>query len=139
MSYEQTQQSVRTAVEAAKAAWTDYTLAVDYENGDVTSVVDPNPILMVDTIFLGGGQLDLGRTPLVEDSGHIYIAACVKIGAGTAKAVKLLDHVRTYLELKDNLLYGVRTNAAVRARPKTINGIYYLPMLIGFWTQRTAG
>lgn len=135
MSYQTTQESIRTAVELAKTNWTDYTLKVEYDNAEVVQATDANPYLKVDIVYLGGDQLDLGEAPLVQDAGFIVLAACIKVGAGTAKAVKLLDHVRGYLELKDNL-GAVRTHAAKLQKAYERNGMYYIPMLVGFWTQR---
>ena len=135
MSYEADQQSVRQAVEAAKVAWTDYALVVQYDNAGVVQADTVQPYLAVEMVYLGGDQLDLGLTPLVEDSGQIIITAVVQQGAGSAKCLKLLDHVRTYLELKDNL-GAVRTHAAKLQKPVYPSGLYVRPMIIGFWTQR---
>ena len=135
MTYEANQQAVRTAVEAARAAWADYALVVQYDNAGVVQADTVTPYLAVEMIYLGGDQLDLGKHPLVEDSGQIILTAVVQQGAGSAKCLNLLDHVRTYLELKDNL-GAVRTHAAKLQKPVYPSGLYVLPMIIGFWTQR---
>lgn len=136
MSYESNQQAVRTVIEAAKTAWTDYTLTVEYDNADAAQPVGSDPYLAVEMVYLGGGQLDLGKNPLVEDSGQIILLATVLDGAGNAKCLKLLEHFRPYLELKDTGLGTVRTHAAVLQKPRNVRGLYALPMIIGFWTQR---
>lgn len=136
MSYESNQQAVRTAIEAARVAWTDYTLRVEYDNADAAQPVGSDPFLAVEMVYLGGGQLDLGKSPLVQDMGQIILLASVLNGAGNAKCLKLLEHFRPYLELKDTGLGAVRTHAAYLQKPREPRGLYVLPMIIGFWTQR---
>jgi hypothetical protein len=56
-----------------------------------------------------------------------------KEGTGTQGQAKVLDFVVPYLQLRDNLLYGVRTQVARPQRPQRALGYYYLPAVIYFW------
>lgn len=138
MSMQNANRAIRTVIEAAKTAWTDYTLKVDYENRDATALADQtNPYLAVDIVWLDGEQLDLGPSPLTEKIGQIVLAVGVKEGAGTDKVLKLLDHLETYLEMKDNIGSGVRTHASVPTKARVFKGFYYQPLIIPFWMVTT--
>lgn len=140
MSAEAIRQGIITEVERARTAWSAYTLLVDYENRDLVdleAIEDGQAYLAVDIVFLSGNQLDLGQSPMIEDAGHIILAAGAKMGAGTAQQVKLLDHVRPYLQLRDDL--GIaRTEAGKLQRPQMRQGFYYLPLIVPFWSHAQA-
>ncbi len=139
MSLEANRAAIVAACEAARAAWTEYDLKVEYDNRhtvDLAAQVDP--YLMVDIVYLDSEQMDLnGATPLVGDFGQIMLSAGVKEGMGSAGVVKLLQHFRPYLELKDSL-GAVRTRVAKLTRPITVRGFYYQPMLVSFWEIHVA-
>lgn len=139
MTAEATRAAITTEIERAKAAWSAYTLLVDYENlEDINLAQQVQPYVSVDIVFLDGAQLDLGSNPLVADYGSIIIAAGAKEGTGTAPLLKLLDHFRPYLQLRDNLGSNVRTQAGKIQKGQSRLGFYYLPMTIPFWVQNVA-
>lgn len=139
MSRDVDTQAIRTRIETAKAAWSAYTLLVDYENlGDIDLAAQVNPYLAVDIVYLDGEQLDLSDNPLVGDFGSIVIAAGVKEGSGTRGLIQLLDHFRPYLQLKDDI-GNVRTKAARMSKaPVPRMGFYFLTMTIPFWSITVA-
>lgn len=130
--------AVRTELERAKTAWDNANptnpLLIDYENGegiDLASVT--TAYLMVDVVGRGGDQLDLGANPSQRMDGQIMLAAGAKEGTGTMAQSAILDFVYPYLQRRDNLLNGVRTEVAHLAPPKYGQGFYYLNMMIYFW------
>jgi hypothetical protein len=138
VTFQADQIAIRTEIERAKTAWDalpgSYPLLIDYENKgqiDLSKVL--KGYLVVDIVYRDGDQLDLGDRPLTNDRGQIMLAAGAKDGGGTVEQLKLLDHFRPYLQLRDNL-GNVRTHAARRYQPTRANGFYYLPMVIGFWS-----
>jgi hypothetical protein len=134
MTVESNRQSIVTVIEQAKAAWLDYTLAIDYENRQLLNLADQvDPYLAVDIVYMDGDQLDLGPNPLVCDYGQIVISAGMKEGGGTAKLMALLDHFRPYLQLRDDI-GDVRTQAARIHKGVPRAGFWYVPMSIPFWT-----
>lgn len=138
MGFETIQQTIRTEVERARAAWVAYPLLVDYENRedvDLSKVTEA--YLAVDIVYREGQQLSLGVSPLVADRGQIMLMAGAKVGTGTAKQMKLLDHFRPYLQLRDNL-GEVRTHAAQIYPGRLARGFYYIPMVVGFWSVAAA-
>jgi hypothetical protein len=127
-------QSIKTEIERAKAAWTAYALAVEYENTEpIDLAMQFNPFLCVDIVFRDGAQMDMNPDPLLRVDGQIIVAVGTKVGSGTAAASALLDFVVPYLQLRDDMLHGVRTHEAKPHEPKTVNGHYYLPFVVGFW------
>mgnify|MGYP000852429071 FL=1 len=133
MGFETAQQAIRTEIERARAAWSAYPLLVDYENRediDLSKVTEA--YLTVDIVYREGQQLSLGLNPLVADRGQIMVAAGAKAGTGTAKQMRLLDHFRPYLQLRDNL-GEVRTHAAQAYPGVAARGFYFIPMVVGFW------
>lgn len=139
MTYVAEQIAIRAEIERAKAAWDllpgSYPLLVDYEN---KSQIDLSKVLrgylIVDIVYRSGDQMDLGDRPTKRNRGQIMLAAGAKEGNGTAEQVKLLDHFEPYLQLRDNLGI-VRTHAAQRYPASSRNGFYYLPLVVGFWSD----
>ncbi len=139
MTYETVRQAIVTETERAKTAWTAYSLLVDYDNKDRIDLESlTTPYVCVDIVWLDGQQMDLGRQPLVTDYGQIVVAAGVKEGGGTNSLLKLLDHFKPYLQLRDNIGASVRTEAAMLTRPVTRRGFYFQPMLVPFWVTAQA-
>jgi hypothetical protein len=139
MSLDLQRLGITTEIERAKAAWTAYTLQIEYDNkAEVDLAALTTPYLMVDIIWGAGGEIDVGKYPLVRDIGSIILAAGVKEGKGTSDLLKLLQHFRPYLQLRDNL-GQVRTHAAyLGARPTRLGGFYYQTMTIPFWSIEQA-
>ena len=137
MSLTSTVQSVMTEVVRAQAAWSAYSLVLSTGNRTLAELAAlPNPHLLASVVFYSGDQLDLGPRPLVMDAGQIILAAGVIEGGGEQRLMALLDHFRPYLQLRE--IGNVRTRAAQIQRPQTKSGVYYLPMVIDFWTVSQA-
>lgn len=139
MSLDLQRQGIVTEIERAKAAWTAYPLQIEYDNkAEVDLASLTTPYLMIDIVWGAGGEIDLGKYPLVRDIGSIILAAGVKEGEGTAALLKLLQHFRPYLQLRDNL-GQVRTRGAyLGAKPTLLGGFYYQTMTIPFWSIEQA-
>lgn len=141
MSLVAAEQAIRTIIEKAKADWAtagNYALQIEYDNRetvDLTTLTDP--YLMVDIMWQDGQQMDLGVRPLVTDYGHIVLAAGVKEGGGSLALVELLEFLRPYLQLRDDL-GPVRTQTAAVQKPVYRGGFYYIPMLVPFWTTEVS-
>jgi hypothetical protein len=130
---------IRTALKAARQAWSTYTLEVEYDGlSTVDLSTQVNPYVACEIIFLDGHQLDMNAQPLAVQYGQIHISACVKIGQNeaTLKAARLIDHFTPYLELKDWAL--VRTHAAAAHASYDEKGWKHWPLLVPFWYQRIA-
>lgn len=139
MSLSQQRQDIVTEIERAKAAWGAFALPVEYDNRNTVDLATlTTAYLMVDITWGDAAQMDIGKSPLVCDYGHIVLAAGVKAGQGTAGLLALLDHFRPYLQLR-NPLGSVKTHAAqVAQRATEKDGFFYWPMTIPFWAQAQA-
>jgi hypothetical protein len=139
MSLAQQEKDIRTEIERAKAAWTAYTLKIEYDNRDSVDLAAlTDPYLMVDIVWGDAQQMDIGQRPLVSDYGSIIVAAGCKVGAGKAPLLALLDFFRPYLQLR-NPLGTVKTHVAhVDPRPVEKDGYYYQTMTVPFWSQAQA-
>lgn len=136
MSLEAAVKGIRTAIEAAKTAWDavpgNYVLQIEHDNRTTVDLAAlTTPYLMVDILWQDGQQMDLSTRPMTTDYGHIALAAGVKEGGGTLELIRLLDFVRPYLQLRDDI--GVRTEVASLQKQVYQNGYCYQPMLILFW------
>jgi hypothetical protein len=136
-------QAIVTEIERARLAWNavggNYTLLVDYENfNEVDLSSQVNPYLAVDIVFRDTNQLDLGLAPILRDDGQIMLAVGVKEGGGTQEASRLLDFIRPYLQLRTDLLNGVRTHESKVQPPRRVAGFYFVPVVIGFWQDAVA-
>jgi hypothetical protein len=137
MSLVTAQDDIRTAVEAARAAWGAYTLQVSYDGLqqiDLSTQVLPK--VCADIIFLDGGQLDLGPQPTGAQYGQIHLGAAAPIGSGSRRQLALLDHFIGYLELKNFSL--VKTHMAVAHKEYDEKGWTVWPLLVPFWYHRLA-
>jgi hypothetical protein len=137
MSYEPARVDVVTAVEAALTAWPTLPKpVVAYDNRK--AVIDPDkqslPYLCVETHYIGGGQISLGRTKVVEALGQIHLVAHAKQNAGSAQAQLLLDHFQAFFELKNFSL--IRTHAAMPADYFDRAGWRCWPVVVPFWFHR---
>jgi hypothetical protein len=136
-------QAIVAEIERAKTAW-DATpgnapLLVDYENSVAVDLSQQTaPYLAVDIIFRDGEQIDLNPNPTLCDDGTIVVAAGIKEGLGTQQVERLRDFIRPYLQLRDNLAHGVRTQAGKPYPPRIVKGFYYLPLSVTFWRHAAA-
>lgn len=135
MSREAIRTSIVTAVEAAKATFSDYTLLIEYDNRIVVDTkTQTDPFLMVRILYLSAEQANLSNNPTHRVWGQIHLAAVVPEGSGSAKANSLLDFFVPKLHLKS---FGtVRTMAATTAASQTLNARVYYAMAIPFWSDQ---
>lgn len=142
MSNALVRQTIVSEIERAKAAWDlvypASPLPVDYENQNKVDLATTDLYLAVDIIFRDGEQVDMNPDPTLCDDGTIVVAAGIKEGMGTQRAEALRDFIRPYLQLRDDLANGVRTQAAKPYPPKTAKGFYYLPLTTYFWRHAVA-
>jgi hypothetical protein len=131
---DQHRQSIVTAIEAAKATFTDFPLVIEYDNRVlVDTATQVNPFLCVSIKFLDGWQADLSTSPIHRKIGQIQLQAAAKEGAGTAKALGILEHF--YQALQRGQFGGVRTNMAKFAKESSHLGWVYYPSIVPFWTN----
>jgi hypothetical protein len=143
MSNQLVRQTIVAEMERAWEAWNTANPSqllpiVDYENKGVLDLSQVQLYLSVDIVFRDGDQIDMGPVPIICDDGQIMVSAGAKVGTGTQQAERLRDFVRPYLQLRDTLANGVRTHAGKPYPPKTVNGFYYLPLVVGFWRHAPA-
>lgn len=136
-------QAIRAALEQARADWNavpgNYALEIEYDNRNTVDRANlQSPYLTVDIVWQDGQQMDLGLNPLVQDLGHIVLAAGVKEGAGSLDLLTLLTFIRPYLQLRDDL-GPARTQAAGLQKEVYHEGFYYQPMLVPFWLVEASG
>lgn len=124
-----------TEVERARAAWSAYTLKVEYPNKDLINLAEQtDPYLAVDLVFFGARQMDLGLQPFTRHTGRILFAAGVKEGAGQLAAVKLLDHLHPYFHLRHDLGV-VRTAEAQAGGFRKAMGWHFELLTVSFWSD----
>jgi hypothetical protein len=137
MSLVTAQDNIRTAAEAARAAWAPYTLLVSYDGLEqIDKSTQVLPKMCVEVIFLDGGQLDLSNQPMGAQYGQIHLLAAAPIGSGSRRQLALLDHFMPYLELKNFSL--VKTHMAYAYKEYEEKGWNVWPLLIPFWFHRLA-
>lgn len=135
MSFDSTRQDIYTAVEAAKAGFTEYAVTIEYDNNLVIDASSRElPFLRVRVKFLDGMQVDLSNAPIHRVLGQIHLAAAVKEGAGVSVGYRLLDHF--YPQLQRKSLGAVRTHMAKVTDHVKIEGWVHLPVIIPFWTDK---
>jgi|DEB19_MinimDraft_2_1074335.scaffolds.fasta_scaffold62109_1 hypothetical protein len=136
MGLELARQAIATAVEAAKVGSPTTPLIIEYDNRIIVDTqTQTKPFLCVNMVLMDGRQADLNAKPIHRFDGQIHIAAAVKEGAGSADALKLLDHF--YPQLHQRALGILRTHMAKAAPMKPHLGWCYYPMLIPFWFDKT--
>ena len=137
MSFELARADLINAFETAMAAWAGdpSPLAFEVQNQTTLNIdKQTDPYLMLDIYYIDGKQLSIGQTKVLADYGQVHLIACSPPNSGSLKAAKILDHFRTYFEVKD---FGVaRTLASMSAAPYTKNGWYCVPLIVPFWVQR---
>jgi hypothetical protein len=135
MSQEYIRQALATAVEAAKVAAPTAGLIIEYDNRiivDTQTQVDP--YLLAQIVLFDGVQADLAANAIHRFYGQLHLIAAVKEGAGSADALKLLDHFVPQLQRKS--FAGVRLETAKPAPSKKNLGWVYFPTLIPFWYDK---
>lgn len=140
MSLDAARQAIFTEVERARAAWTAYTLQVEYENRDRVDLSKvTKSYACLDILWARASQMDLGLRPKVNDYGTILLTVGTKQGNGSTDLLKLLDHFRPYLQLRDNIGGGVRTQEGHIQKPyPAADGFYYYPLSVPFWVENVA-
>ena len=137
MSFAAARSDIVTAAQAALAAWVGppTPLVLAYQNQTVLNVDSQvNPYLCVDIYFIDGEQLSLGATKVLADYGQIHLVAHARENSGTLVSQQILDHFRTYFELKTFSL--VRTHAGKGAASYLRSGWNCTPLVIPFWYHR---
>lgn len=140
MSLDAARQAIVTEIERARDAWASWPLQVEYENRDLVDLSKvTKSYVSVDIVWSRSSQMDLSNRPKVFDYGTILLAAGTKQGKGSADLLKLLDHFRPYLQLRDNIGGGVRTHEGHIQKPyPAADGFYYHPMSVPFWIENIA-
>jgi hypothetical protein len=141
-STDECRQEFATALQAAATAWAaspgGYPLAIEAENRTLVDLASPQaerPFLAWELRFLpGGGQVSMGRDPIVRQFGQLYLIVKVKEGQGVAAVNKLRDFVIPFVERKDWAV--TRTEAALAMDPVPRLGWYHAPLLVTFWIDR---
>lgn len=137
MSFAAARSDIVTASQAALAAWagSPSPLVVTYQNQVLVNVdTQVDPYLCVDIHFLDGRQLSMGATKDLIDYGQVQLVAHAKENSGTLVSQQILDHFRTFLELKSFSL--VRTQAGRGSMSYLRAGWLCTPLVIPFWYTR---
>lgn len=132
MNQEQARVAIMTVLEQIQLEHTAYPLHIEIDNtSSVDQALQDDPYLHIELDFLpGGGQIELGQNPLVQQVGQILLAAVVKEGTGTSRARQLLDFVTPYFDMVN--LSGLKTDAVQAHRAKNKDGKVYFPALVDF-------
>ncbi len=129
--------AVNTAIEATRATFTDYSLAVDYEN---RHIVNPdaldNPYLCVELKFVDSGQRDLNPIRTQRVLGFVILTVKCKVGAGTSGALKLLEHM--YKPLHCRKLGAANMEVAKLVPGREVKGFWCQSIMIPFWLDTQA-
>lgn len=139
MSYSQAAQDIRTEIERARVAWTDYDLQVEIDNrNEVDLVALQTPYVWVNILWGDAQQLSLGLSPMTADYGTIVLGAGVKEGNGTSGLLPLLEHFKPYLQLRYPLGTVKTRLARIQDKPLQVRGYYHLVMQVPFWVEQVA-
>lgn len=137
MSFETARLDLVQAAEAARVAWTSWSLAVSYENQTVLDVPTAEQAYVCLEIHqLDSEQAELAAQPLVKEWGQVLIVVHAPHNTGSRQAKLLLDHFRPFFELKNFSL--VRTRTARGGPSYTSKGWECWPMVVPFWYHRLA-
>jgi hypothetical protein len=110
-------------------------LLVEYDNLRLVDVDQQiSPYVCVEIHFIDGEQLSLGLPRVVADYGQVHIVVHTPAGAGSLVAKRLLDHFRTFFELKT--FSAVRTHATKGASTFLAEGWECTPLIVPFWVHR---
>lgn len=133
MSMSTAQVAIATRVNQLAGLWTDFTLAVEYENQkSVNLATQTNPYIRLGIDYLDGYQADLAKNPIHRNLGMILIEACAKEGTGTLVLNRILEHFYKPMQMRDTLV-PVRTYAARPTEGYPKDGWYRKPVMIPFW------
>ena len=129
--------SLTTKVEALKASFVGWPLAIEYANGEVVNTaIQTKPYLKVHIIYQDGEQLELAYNPNYRLIGTILVEACFKEGTGTKAANILLNHFYPALQMRDTMP-PLRTMAARFSSKPVTQGWAAESALIPFWADST--
>lgn len=132
MTLTEVRQAVMTVIGQIVADHRDYPLKVETTNRDpIDQATQMDPYLQVTVAPMGGEAAELGRNPMVKQSGQILLAAVVKDGAGEADALALIDFVLPYFSTKDFGNLHCEAGHAVGGR--LIKGLWYQPAIVPFY------
>jgi hypothetical protein len=124
-------------IEAARAAWTAWTVQVVGPNRSQIDLASPEaeqPHIEWGIKWRPGGQMSLGAQPVARQFGQLVIAAKVKEGAGAADCLQLLASVVPFVEAKNGTY--VSTQVGSIADEVHAQGWYMLPLVVNFWMDR---
>lgn len=130
MTREEVRQAVVALVEARRAAWSSYTLVVEYDNRIlVDTKTQTNPFLCVNIAYISGEQVNLaGASHRVY--GQLHISAAVRENEGSAKANELLDFFIPSLHMRSSGNLRLWGSSPVKERPHL--GWVYYPVIVPF-------
>jgi hypothetical protein len=124
------------AVTQAAQEWTEYDVAVEYEN---RFIVDPEqqqkPFLCVELKFNDGKQADLSAKPRHRLVGFVILTVKVREGEGTAAAMRLLEHF--YPRLQHRKIGDMHIEFAKVVTPPARSGWYGLSAMLPFRVDKT--
>ena len=131
MSLTRARQTLVTAVEAARAAYS-LPVVIQYDNRYAVETANQfEPWLAVDIQVLDSYQGDLSYKPLHRHIGIILLQVHTKRGEGTAQSLSMLDHFISHLQRRQ--FDHVRTQLA-DARPTGERAGWYINRAaIPFW------
>lgn len=130
---DQIREIVTSKVGALRAAFTSYTLIVEYDNViKVNRSTQTLPFLAVDLVYMDGYQTALGTGNNHRVLGTLIIEANDKVGQGTSRMNALVDHFYRGLAQTDNL-FPLRLHAARFTSKQPFNGWVAQAAVIPFW------
>jgi hypothetical protein len=127
MTREEVRQAVVALVEARRAAWSSYTLVVEYDNRIlVDTKTQTNPFLCVNIAYIARLKGNRQRTVY----GQLHISAAVRENEGSAKANELLDFFVPSLHMRSSGNLRLWGSSPVKERPHL--GWVYYPVIVPF-------
>lgn len=130
--------SLVSAVVDLIPSFTEYSLAVEFDNREVINLsTQEDPYLLAQIKLIDGEQASLGDDPLHRIYGQLYLAARVKKSHGVAVANRLLSHF--YPSLQNKQFGTVRVQMATFAPEKDALGWVTYPLILPFWSDKTYG
>lgn len=126
-----------TAFEAAKTAWTEFALAVDYPNRQTVDLENQElPYVDLGLDFFHGEQLGFkaGSQKVFRTDGIFKMMIGTKVNDGTRVADRLAQHFTDALQARR--IGIVEVEAATGARIVERVGWRYSPLILPFWFTR---
>jgi hypothetical protein len=135
MTFDSARVALYTKIEALRAAWSAYTLLVEYDNRrTVDPALQTKPYLTVTIDYKDGFQRDISAQPGYRRLGVIRLQAIVKEGMGRREADELLEYLYPALHMS-NAMSPLRTRGAIplTAVPDLARNLVAYPVSIPFW------